>query len=404
MSSFLEEACAILDDFEKKVAGIKTFYEQTAADNPHFESVSPESWQEKYYRMWLHGATDVWECNELERWLTDYPPSMAIANSSAKKICDAWRSWLNVAGPVKIEKILDYDKKSRNFIERESQKASETFYAEHDKFEIQEPLARESLYDFIVRLARSFEAQHDEHQKNERKERKIGDWLEERALKSFLDFVRKNYPSEQVAFIEHIFPQKMDLHFGRIIRLIPLEAYPIPEKTAAEILISLAWRCRNGRFDARHTAVESLALSWICIACSRIRLPKALEMVRSIRPKAVLSGAEFGLSKNQTFGNKEYWRPLTDDDFSVLQVPTWFGEQPLKISNLIGTFLKMVARIPSKKARTTIFQKSRKSLDQMFNLALQAVDPDPEYGNITYLSLLMNQPHIHGDRRPQPKY
>jgi hypothetical protein len=54
MSSFLEEACAILDDFEKKVAGIKTFYEQTAADNPHFESVSPESWQEKYYRMWLH--------------------------------------------------------------------------------------------------------------------------------------------------------------------------------------------------------------------------------------------------------------------------------------------------------------------------------------------------------------
>jgi hypothetical protein len=37
-------------------------------------------------------------------------------------------------------------------------------------------------------------------------------------------------------------------------------------------------------------------------------------------------------------------------------------------------------------------------------LALQSVAPNPEYGNITYLSLLVNQPHIHGDHRFQRKY
>lgn len=404
MSTPLDEACGIIDDFENEISSIRTFCRQTAADNLNFEPVLPESWQEKYYRMWIHGATDVWERNELERWLMDYPPSTIIANSPAKEICDSWRDWLPIAGPVKVQKILDYDKKSHSYVERETQGVSEAFYAEDGRFEIPEPLKKESLFAFIGRLARWFEKAYDARQKRERKARKLGDWLEERALKSFLDFVRKNYPTEQVAFIEHIFPQKMDLHFGRIIRLIPLEAQPIPEKTAAEILIALAQKCRNGRIDARHTALEGLALSWLCIACSRIRLPKTLEIVRTLPPEAVLSGTEFGVSKNRTFGQVPYWRPLEDEDFSVLQVPTWFGNQPLKISNRLATFVKIIARIPSKKSRTTIFQKSRKSLDQMFRSALEVVAPDPKYGKISYLSLLINQPHIHGDHRPQPNY
>jgi hypothetical protein len=90
MSNPLDEACAILDDFEKEITGIKADWEQIAADNPHLEEVSPENWQETYYRMWLHGAADIWECRELGRWLTDYPANTTIANSSAKKIHDAW--------------------------------------------------------------------------------------------------------------------------------------------------------------------------------------------------------------------------------------------------------------------------------------------------------------------------
>jgi hypothetical protein len=404
MNSPLDEACAILDDFENEIARKRAFYKQTAADNLNFEPVLPEGWQEKYYRMWLHAVTDVWERNELEQWLMDYPPSTAVANSPAVEVYAAWRKWLPVAGPVAVSKVVDYDKKSRSYIEREAQNPSEAFYTEHDKFEIEEPHLGEILYDFIVRLARSFEDQHDEHQKRERKKRELGDWLEERALKSFLDFVRKNYPSEQVAFIEHIFPQKMDLHFGRIIRLISPEAFPVPEQTAAEILIELARRCRSGNLTARHTAIEALALCWICIACSRIRLPKNLEKVRDMKPEAILSGSGFGLAKHPTFGSKALPPHLTEDTFSVLQVPTWFGDQPLKISNRIAAFLKIVACMPSKKSRTTILQRSRQKLDHMFSLALQSVSPNPEYGNITYLSLLINQPHIHGDHRTQPNY
>jgi hypothetical protein len=74
MGSLLDEACAILDDFENEVARIRAFYKQPAADNLNLEPVLPEDGQEEYYRMWLHGATDIWERNELERWLTDYPP------------------------------------------------------------------------------------------------------------------------------------------------------------------------------------------------------------------------------------------------------------------------------------------------------------------------------------------
>jgi len=85
-----------------------------------------------------------------------------------------------------------YDKKSRSYVERETQEVSEAFYAEDGRFEIPELLKEETLFAFIERLARWFEEAYDDRQKRERKARKLGDWLEERALKNFLDFIRKN--------------------------------------------------------------------------------------------------------------------------------------------------------------------------------------------------------------------
>lgn len=157
MRALLDEACSILDDFETEIAGIKVDWDRMAMDNPNFEPLSFESWQAKYHRMWLHGATDPLECNELERWLTDYPPSTAIANTLAKKIYDAWRDWLPIAGREKVQKVLDYDKKSCGYVERESQEPSEAFYSEDARFEIPLPLKGEILFDFIKRLARWFE-------------------------------------------------------------------------------------------------------------------------------------------------------------------------------------------------------------------------------------------------------
>ncbi len=391
MSVSLDEVCAILDEFEKEITEIQTIWRKQSESHPCLEQASSENCQEEYHRMWLHGATKVWERNELERWLYGDLPATKTALSPAIDIYKAWRKWLKISGLPKFGTTYDYDKKTSSWREVESKEPSDTYYATNSRFDIEKPSKDETLLDCIVRLAQSIEDEGKGHP------------LEYRALKSFVDFIRDTYSTEQIAFIEHIFPKKMDLHFGKIIRLISSEAYPIPEKTAAEILIELARRGRNGRPDARHTALESLALCWLCIATSRIRLPKTLEMVRDIKTTAVLSGTEFSLSTKPTYGGDAFWRPLIDSDFSVLLVPTWFGEQPLKISNRVAAFLKAVSRLPSKSPRETILQKPRRSLARTLDEALKTIAPNPEYGNITYLSLLQ-QPHIFGDHRPQPKH
>lgn len=395
MNNPFDEACAILDDFEEKIAAIKAEWKRLEEDNPHFEQVSSANWPQKYYRLWLHGATEVYECNELERWLSDYPPITKTAQSPALTVYRAWRKWLETAGSSKAFMALRYDKKTRKHVEFESKESAGSYYEADDRFDIENPPERETLFDFIVRQARSVE-----------EEGKGDHRLQWRAWKCFLDFIRKEYPTEQVAFIEHIFPKKMSLHHdvGKIIRLIPPEAYPIPEKAAAEILIEFAHRCRNGRPDARRTAAEGMALCWLCIATSRIRLPKTLEMIRNMKPNAILSGAEFSISQVPTFGSDcATLRPMSDKDFSVLKVPTWFGDLPLKISNRVAAFLRAVSQIPSKRPRETILQRPMRSLTRVFDEVLQSVAPPSKYGNITYLSLL-NQPHIFGDHRPQPKY
>jgi len=229
MTNPLDEACLLLDDFEKEITALKDIRDQIAMDNPNFEQLAPEYWTEEYYRIWLHGATDLWERRELERWLTDYPAITATANASAKKIHDAWRDWLAIAGPVKVQKVLDYDKKKRGYVERETREQSEAFYADDGRFEILEPQQEETLYDFIVRLYRWLR-KNMMIGKNAFEKSAIGRLVRRAGFKKFFGLCKKTLPTEQVAFIEHIFPQKMDLHFGRIMRLIPLEAYPIPER------------------------------------------------------------------------------------------------------------------------------------------------------------------------------
>lgn len=43
----LNEACDILDEFEKDVAKVQANWKEIAELNPDFEQVSPERWQEK---------------------------------------------------------------------------------------------------------------------------------------------------------------------------------------------------------------------------------------------------------------------------------------------------------------------------------------------------------------------
>lgn len=340
MSNPLQEVQAVLNDLEDDLGKTKTIWENLRVSNPDFEQLSEKHWEEKSSRCWLHGATAVTEAIELEQRIFDSPPVSKTAQAPASKIHRAWKRWLEEKGEWGA------------------------YYCDAAQFRIPLPKQGETLIDFIIRLAHLVE------------ESGKGDRLGWRALKSFLDFTRKKHSIEEVAFIEHIFPKKMRLFHSRIIRLISPETYPIPEEAAANILIELARRCRTGRPDAQLTAAECLGLCWICLTASRLRLPVHLEVIQKIKPISIQSGP-------------------------ILQVPTWFGDRPVKISHRIEKFLKTLANLPSKTPRETILQRPLRSLSRAFEHTLQTVPPNPNYGNITIASLL-SQPHIFGDHRYQP--
>ena len=86
MNNSLSEIHKLLDDLESDLSKIRATWKQIEIDNPGFDPVSEENWQETYARMWLHGATDVWDRNELERCLSDSPPLTATAQIPARKV------------------------------------------------------------------------------------------------------------------------------------------------------------------------------------------------------------------------------------------------------------------------------------------------------------------------------
>ena len=171
----------------------------------------------------------------------------------------------------------------------------------------------------------------------------------------------------------------MDIKHGRIIRIITPEVPSIPEETAAKIIIELARRCRFERRNAHLTAAESLGLCWLCLTASRLRLPIYLETLQAIKTTALHLRGEF----------------------PMLLVPTFFGDRPIRISCRLAKFLHALSLIPFKKPRETILQSPLRSLTRTFDAVLKKIAPNPEFGNITYVSLL-SPPHC-GSYRYQPK-
>ena len=77
----LNEIRNILDTFEEKIARTQMIWEELRELNPNFEQVNEEHWHEKHSKMWLHETTEVYECNELERWLYGAPSNRDITES-----------------------------------------------------------------------------------------------------------------------------------------------------------------------------------------------------------------------------------------------------------------------------------------------------------------------------------
>lgn len=196
--------------------------------------------------------------------------------------------------------------------------------------------------------------------------------LEWRALKSFLAYLRK-IANEEIAIIEQIFPQKMDVHYGRIVRKIAPEVYPIPQEIARDILCELAQMATKGRPNSLLSALESLGLCWLCLTASRLRLPTYMEMIVQTKTSAV----------------------LFEENSSFILIPTLFGDRKIRISNRFAKFFVSLSKIPSKLPRESILQCPGRTLNRTFDRALKNCAINPDHGNITYVTML-STPHIFG--------
>lgn len=341
MNHNFDDAQAILEELFQAIQEEKRIRDRIKKDNPGFKQLSDKHWEQQEAFYWLHGATDFHETNEIGRWLFDSPPLSDTAKSKASKCIKDWKTWLE---------------------------QTDAYYGDFEDFKLEKPNKEEILYDYIYRIAELVE-----------KEGK-GARLEWRALKSFLAYMRHFIPKE-VAFIEQIFPEEMDLSFGRIIRLIKPEVYPISQEIARDILFQLVQMGTKGRPNSFLTALESLGLCWLCLTASRLRLPTHLKMIQEMKASAI------GM----------------DGEYPYMLVPTFFGDRKIRISNHVAKFLIALSKIPSKKPRDTILQSPKRSLTRTFSRALQNCELNYDKGNITYVTLLSPPHHFGRNVRSNPK-
>lgn len=340
----LEAAKAILTDLEMALNEKREIWLNIKNDNPDFEQLSDEHWRDTYCRCWLHGGTELFEIIELEQWIYHKVSLSKLAKEEVRPLIKAWKKRNNEKEPWG------------------------TYYSDDPNFTVK-CLQQETLAEFIVRRARRAEGKGKGHR------------LAWRALKSFLCFLQETQDQTEIAFIEQIFPKKMDLKHGHIIRKIPAEVYPIPFQQAGDLICTLAKLCKTSRRDAQHGIAETLGLCWLCLTASRLRLPTEVEMLIKTKASAIDTSGEWP---------------------SIL-IPTFFGDQKISISRRLAEYLLALSRIESKNSRDTILQKPLRSLSRILEKTSELDDNLVNLGNVTFLTLI-SPPHIHGENfRHKPK-
>lgn len=326
MSKELEPLKEILHDFlaqMKKKEEIWKALGKNIAGTPGFGDEDIDPWPLKEACYWIHGATDPYEAMELEKWLYHYPSSSITQNSKAWNHYREWEEFIREEGA----------------------------YTDFRSSDLKEPERNETLGIYIERLAKCVE----KHGWGDKKDR--------RALKSFLHYLRNYHHNEEIAFIEHIFPEKNDLKASKIIRRIRPQVNPISQEAVACILKELAHQAVNGRENAKHHAMEALALSWLCLLSSKVRLPKKLEQIHAIQAEALV------------FTNSH----------PDLMIPTLFGNLAVRASERHEKFFQAIAMIPSQTSRTTILSTSLPDLRKPLNTAIKRARLPSHLGEISFL-------------------
>jgi hypothetical protein len=292
-------------------------------------------WPKEHTKSWVYCTPHANELARLSQWQSKKNALPDIANKSAQECIEL------------------YEEKSN----------SGTYYEISDD---DKPQPDETLDAYLNRIQISIGI------KSERATKARGDDTCRRGWNSFLHFLRKLDPKAR-DFINQTFPEKLDIFAGKIIRIVAQEASSISMDLVRDILMKLVHMFKNENPQAKLTTLECLALIWICLTVSRLRLPVRISDLYELKASAIkIKGS--------------YYKLL---------IPTSVGHRTVDISEKLANLLCLVSSIQSKRRRTTVLQSPRKSLSRTLDRTLTNLSIPSCRGNITYVTF-MSPPHCLG--------
>ncbi len=351
----IEESQKILKNFLSKLEAKRLRYAKMRQDNPDFIQVSEKYLNEELDRCWIYFTDHIGKI--LAAPLPTYCKKTPASQLLAIKLYTEWQSYIETsAEPESL--YSEYFCNSNEF----------------PRYGLQPPKKKEILDEYLRRLG---------------KEITLGKaplHLKERCLRSFLDYLRNNLTSVEIAFLEHIFPAEMEIREsygydwgitkkGReqqkvprslILRRVQPQEYPIPIKTAAAVLERLSDRIITGRPNSKQTSAEVLGLCWLCLTAARLRLPVEVKDLRCLSPTCL--------------------NRAKSDTLPTINLPTLFGELAVPISNYLWNFL---ATFPGKNA---LFQATEPSLYRTLKSVIWTLPSGMVEGKITFATFLAS-PH-----------
>jgi hypothetical protein len=168
----------------------------------------------------------------------------------------------------------------------------------------------------------------------------------------------------------------MELHRGKIIRVVSSTVYPIDIYSVTKILKRLAQEVLAGRLNTQLRAAETLGLAWICLTASRRRLPTRFSLISGISTKC--------LSK-------------ITSEFPVLSIPTLYWDTKMPIPKTMAQYLEGLKNIGSQR-RNPLFQSNSISHRRVLDRIVGQLCDTEGIGKITFLSFLSFPHESYGQR------
>lgn len=223
------------------------------------------------------------------------------------------------------------------------------------------------------------------------------------SLKSFLQYIREDLPSDLLGYLDTIFPYRLDIRPTGMCERIPARVekvqrkmilknperavYPIDIHLYSQITKNLLKTVLEGRSNVQRSAAETLGLVWICHAAAAARVMTREDALFNLETGALIA-PELG-------AKREYFKPEY-----YIRLPTILGMVDAPISRVVYCFL---LALPRSLGYTRILSLSLRALHR--TLQEKGVAPllmPPQTDNLTFLTLMSQPHHAIGNRYTPP--